>query len=343
MENNRFAEWFRAHRKIALTLKILIYSYLFIVVMFAFTVLVDEGTKSPIFCGKFCHEMAPEYYTFKNSAHSSFDCVECHAQTSDQGYIEYRLVLMKFLVNHFSGAYTNPIKLGHTIPDEACQKCHSTKRQFSPSGDLLVPHDKHLAKGIPCIKCHAGVTHGLIAERGMANKDSYDKWDAALAEKNIKPFYSRPKMQTCLDCHTERKVTTDCKACHKVITLPFSHSNPVWKTTHGKTAKTSSKRCADCHASSDQAPFKFNNVGDVSAEFAQYTNFCYSCHQKRPAGHTADWMKLHRTEAKVKGTKNCSTCHSLNKPSSNNFTETYCNKCHWFSDFNSAISTDVTP
>ena len=256
----------------------------------------------------------------------------CHAQTKDQGYIEYRLILLEFLQNHITGSYEISIKLVNEIPDEACRKCHSSRRQFSPTGDLIIPHDKHKAQGVPCAKCHAGVTHGLIAERGISKKASYDVWNVSKAEENTKPFYSRPKMKICMDCHTERKITTDCKSCHRVITLPFSHSTSSWGTSHGKTAKTNSKRCADCHASSDQAPFTFKSVGDVSAEFAQYTNFCYSCHQKRPAGHTADWLRLHKGKAKEKGMQYCGTCHSL-KSNGNNFAETYCNKCHWFSDF----------
>jgi nitrate/TMAO reductase-like tetraheme cytochrome c subunit len=332
LEHNRFAEWLRSHKKIALALKISLYSFLTIVVMFAFTVIVDEVTKAPAFCGVFCHEMTPEYETFKVSSHNSFDCVDCHNQFPDQSYVGYRLLLVSFVVDHFTG-YETPIKLGHTIPDVMCMKCHSNRRQFSPSGDLLIPHSKHLAKGVPCIQCHKGVTHGLIYERGKNNEETYSFWDTKLAEKNMQPFYTRPKMKECMDCHTQRKVANDCTTCHRVITLPFSHSTAGWGVSHAKAAETSYKDCAKCHATYDQPPFIPKGSENIAGQFAQYTSFCYSCHQKRPAGHTADWMKIHKDKTKEKGMVYCSTCHSLNKTSSNNFAETYCNKCHWFENF----------
>ena len=309
--------------------KILLLSALLLVVFIAGAM---KTTSDSAFCGDICHEMAPEYYTWQVSAHGNMTCISCHSKPDNVSIIDYKFAALSLISDHLTGDYKAPITIKKEIPDQICDECHSNKRNSTPSGDLLIPHDKHEAKGIICSTCHAGVAHGLIAERGKTKAGDFNVWNVSKGEENAKPYYSRPNMSVCMDCHTKRKVTTACKACHTVITLPDSHAVTSWGTSHGMSARTDLKVCANCHSDEQFIP----KAGvDIGAQFAQQTEFCYSCHKKRPQGHTEDWLGMHNRKVEEKGQQNCVVCHSLEKPKEpNNLAPTFCNKCHWFSNFN---------
>ena len=49
----------------------------------------------------------------------------------------------------------------------------------------------------------------------MTFKTDYDKWDSELGVSAMADLkLTRPTMDTCMDCHESRKVTTECQACH---------------------------------------------------------------------------------------------------------------------------------
>lgn len=296
-----------------------------------FTIGLLKFTSTPSFCGSYCHEMLPEFTTWEVTSHSNISCVTCHIKPGAINLITHKMGSMLELVHHVANTYETPIAMKtEKVENEICESCHSENRESTPSGDLIIPHDRHNAKGVMCIACHAGVVHGTIAARGVAeNKDDYETWNVSKAEEQTKLRYTRPRMKTCMNCHIQRKVTTACEACHTVITLPDNHTDPKWKTNHGLTARADYKACAKCHSEEDYV--QTTGGDNVVGEFATKTEFCYSCHNKRPAGHTDMWLAIHKSKVLEKGRQNCIVCHSIEKvkPGSNS-TETYCNKCHWF-------------
>lgn len=314
----------------------------FVLFLAVFTVGALKFTSTPSFCGNYCHEMKPEYTTWEVTSHAQIACVKCHIPPGVVNLIEHKMSAMVQLYQHATGTYERPIEMKDKIDDSVCEQCHSmNNRQVTPSGDLIIPHDRHKAKGIKCVNCHMGVAHGTVAEREVTKVGNFDAWNVAKAEDNTKIRYARPKMKYCMDCHTKRKVTTACEACHTVLTLPDNHNDPNWKTIHGLTARADYKVCAKCHSEEDYVQLTGDNI---VGQFAQHTEFCYSCHKQRPAGHTENWLAIHKNKVLEKGKQNCIVCHDVTKPKpEENITETYCNKCHWFGWFGTEQPGSQTP
>ena len=186
---------------------------------FAFTNRTD-------FCSS-CHEMQPEYRTFQASAHSKIDCVDCHIEPGPINLIKDKVAAMVMVYKHFTKSYDSPIvypvaKKGK-IKNEQCFVCHSENRQDTIPANIIFSHDKHLAKGVNCVDCHSGVAHGKIAERGVSKASviPFDKWTPAISAQQMVPKFSRPTMETCVQCHKQRNQTTSCTTCHNKISKPW--------------------------------------------------------------------------------------------------------------------------
>ncbi len=287
-------------------------------------------TSTPQFCSS-CHEMRPEYVTWKATSHNQVDCVKCHIEPGLDSLVKHKISAMKQLYQHVTGQVPNPIEMPQPIESYVCEQCHSRNRLVNASGDLIIPHNRHLEQEIECVRCHKGVAHGLISEREVTREIPYDDWTVKVASNQTKPKLTRPPMGTCMGCHKERGVTRECSACHKVIRLPDSHEQDNWKVVHGQSARKGYKQCLQCHASDSYIPAMTEQPVKV---VARSTDFCYSCHLQKPENHKVDnWGPTHRYVALEKGKDNCFTCHDVNQPKPDtNVTGTYCNKCHWFPD-----------
>lgn len=269
-----------------------------------------------------CHEMKPEILTWQVSSHSKIACITCHGEkTSD------------FQGKHDSGDFTKPIKISKAIPNSVCEQCHSQNRDTTPAGDLLIPHDKHATAGVTCVKCHSGVVHAKIADRGLTAEgklSNYDNWDLETAKTQATSFYTRPSMWTCINCHKQLKVTRRCRACHTVIPELPSHDNPTWKALHGKTAEANIGECTKCHVTPGLPMFVTPSTGNKAADFARAQEFCSSCHLQRPAMHETSMVAAHPNKVATRGSQNCLTCHDRDQPKlKTKATGTYCNQCHW--------------
>lgn len=271
-------------------------------------------------CGQ-CHAMAPEVATWQLTSHSNFACTTCH-DVSTASFSDTTPAL--------------PIKMKEEISSDTCKQCHSHKRAYTLSGDLVVPHKKHDKVGISCVKCHSGVVHANIAERGItAQKEFSDlsKWDLQLAEKVVTKYYTQPSMWTCIDCHKSMGITRACAACHSEIDGLLSHEAEDWKEVHGKSGRQNIGECTKCHSIPGEQKFVEPSTGDRSADFARANEFCYSCHTEKPESHLGNILSEHPALAKDRGVANCFTCHNKNKPNlEENVTATYCNQCHWFEE-----------
>jgi nitrate/TMAO reductase-like tetraheme cytochrome c subunit len=319
---------------------------LFLAVFFGLSFVGLETTSSSEFCAS-CHEMKPEVYTWKASTHSEVDCTSCHtdpvfkkiAKDKAQGVVEA-------LKKQSSGTSAAPIRMPGEIPDSACESCHDVlKREVSPSGDIIIPHDKHKTKDVECIQCHSGVAHGKIADRKMTFTTDYDKWDskvgtAAMADTK----FIRPDMDTCIECHKARKVTTECTACHTTGMFPKSHNKADFKNvTHGIQAKNDLKDCNVCHKDMSSEPLDdFKEVSTLTKylnknkdtikkkshyDYAKANTYCRDCHSKRPESHGSYFLKEHGALATLDKQK-CLACHEVQRSSNSAISQVACGSCH---------------
>ncbi len=301
-------------------LKLIILISGFILVFGSLTVGGIAYTMRSSFCST-CHEMQPEYATWEASAHSQIGCVDCHIEPGIVNLVKDKLGAMVQVYMHVTKSYASPIEYPATkeIPNTVCLKCHSANRQYSPSGDIIVPHAKHIANGVQCVDCHKGVTHGLVSERGVSKASTipFDKWTAAVGTQEMVPKFSNPRMDTCITCHIKRGVSTNCTACHSEIGIPASHKDQTaWKVSHGKSAETDINTCDKCHSYGFVEPL--GNKKLTVDEYARDNVFCLNCHTKRPPNHgnkdDETWISGHSAVVKSKGIENCLACHDLRPP-----------------------------
>ncbi|PLS04344.1 NapC/NirT family cytochrome c [Neobacillus cucumis] len=326
-------------------IKIMTLTVLFLALFFALGTFGLEASSSSSFCSS-CHEMKPEYYTWKASSHSEVDCVSCHIQPGAKNIAKDKAEGITKIFEKETNSYTAPIQMPKEIPNSACEQCHDmSKRQVTTSGDLIIPHNKHLAKDIKCTQCHSGVAHGKISERNVTFKSDYDKWDTSLGKSMMSDvIFTRPKMETCMECHEAREVSTECKTCHSNGILPKSHQNSNFKTeNHGKLAKKDIKTCNKCHSYMSKtdiegmadvpASQQFLSNGNLKTkqisaqEYAMENTYCQECHTKKPASHVKGYTNLHGAIAKGNKEK-CLACHDYQNTGFNKTKNVTCNSCH---------------
>ncbi|WP_246861244.1 NapC/NirT family cytochrome c [Bacillus sp. REN3] len=325
--------------------KVAALTLLFIVIFFSVGFIGLEGTSSSKFCAS-CHEMKPEYYTWKASSHSEVDCVSCHVDPGLENLAKAKANGAKQAFKSVTKTYTAPIQMPKNIPDSACETCHNmNKREATPTGDLIIPHTKHKEQNITCTECHSGVAHGKIAERKVTFQSDYSKWDEDLGQSMMKdPTFIRPKMETCMDCHAARNVSTACETCHTTKMYPDSHKKPGFKdSTHGTQAAKNMKECNDCHKymSKDEitlfndrpAHSKYIQGEKVAGkkvdvkDYAKENTFCEACHMQRPPSHDKQFIATHGATAK-KSSESCLACHDYQKTGINKTNNVTCSSCH---------------
>lgn len=81
--------------------KILTISLFLIVLFFSLSAVGVETTSSSKFCST-CHEMKPEYYTWKASTHSEVECKNCYIGSGVKDYAKAKANgKMSLLLNNF--------------------------------------------------------------------------------------------------------------------------------------------------------------------------------------------------------------------------------------------------
>jgi nitrate/TMAO reductase-like tetraheme cytochrome c subunit len=292
--------------------------------------------------------MTPEVVTWQISSHSQIRCADCHMEQGVGQIITEKLQGEK------------AFKKANEITDAACVRCHAIEtRNFTLTGDLIIPHALHGEKGVLCVKCHSGVVHGNISGRKVSVGNS-TTWTIEEGKKNMTPEFVRPDMDICVDCHLNppkygvqgvKTVTWACEACHKNINTPKNHRAPNWLRTHGLDAVGQLVGCVDCHdvgiTVSETKPklaadgTKNNKLkkGFLAKDVAWTNEFCIDCHSQKPKDHQnrMSWMPNHKNSAAAKGMKNCVACHTVMKPKAGEALKSpakivACNNCHWFSN-----------
>jgi nitrate/TMAO reductase-like tetraheme cytochrome c subunit len=326
-------------------IKIATMTLLFLVIFFTFSYAGMEGTSSSSFCAT-CHEMKPQFYTWKASNHSEVDCVSCHVEPGLENELKSKAGNVKEVYKKYTETYIAPIRMPREIPDEACEKCHNINtRKFTPSGDLIIPHDKHKTEGISCVQCHSGVAHGKIADRKVTYKSDYGKWNDSQGKYLMSDKkYTRPQMDTCMECHKVRNAPLECKACHQTTMLPDNHQTSQFKLGgHGKIEPSDLPKCDKCHSYMSNESYDFfkedlsytqylnkeqvgTNTTTVSL-YAKTNTFCKDCHGTRPKSHKQKLFHMnHGKLAKEKD--NCYTCHDNRIVSEAPVTNIACASCH---------------
>jgi nitrate/TMAO reductase-like tetraheme cytochrome c subunit len=324
--------------------KILTITLLFLALFFSIGLIGLEATSSSGFCSS-CHEMKPQYFTWKASSHAQVDCVNCHTEPGVKQTTKDKAELIVSALGSKDDSNVAPIRMTKEIPNSTCEKCHNIyNREFSVSGDIIIPHDKHNDEEIECTQCHTGIAHGKITDREMTFKTDYDKWDAELGKAAMADMkFSKPDMDTCIDCHKSRNISTECSTCHSSGMVPESHEVAGFKTkNHGNLAKAELSDCNFCHG--PMSTSKLEGYEDTSTldkylkteskqshkderTYAKENSFCLDCHNKRPESHRDSFFSTHGTRASENEQK-CYTCHDPNRTQPDGNNTVNCISCH---------------
>jgi nitrate/TMAO reductase-like tetraheme cytochrome c subunit len=332
-------------------IKIATLTLLFLVILFFGGFFGLEATSSSKFCSS-CHEMKPQYYTWKASSHSEVDCINCHIEPGAKNYAKAKGNGLVELYKKQTDTYMAPIKMPNLIPDEACESCHNMKyRAVTPSGDIIIPHNKHKTEGIKCVQCHSGTAHGKVSDRKVTYKSDFGKWNEKLGTSLMSETkYIRPQMDTCMECHEARKAPTECKTCHETTMVPKNHKTEEFKAGgHGKIQPSELKKCEQCHSYMSKEKYdlfkedssyinflKKDNTASANrydsnnvtvAQYAKTNTFCKDCHGQKPTSHKqATFITDHGHLSK--NTQKCFVCHDNRSVSDSPVTKVQCGSCH---------------
>lgn len=169
-------------------------------------------------------EMREPMENWRVSTHGRMSCMSCHVHPGFRGAVAFaaRAVPAFYSQLVFGPHETNLLD----APDHtACQKCHTSYRQVSADGDLLIPHRAHVEiLEVDCVVCH----HDLVHTESPAG-------------------FNRPSMRMCLDeCHDGEVAGNECTKCHTRKHVPEDHLAADWLAVHAERVDTI--ECGSCHA-----------------------------------------------------------------------------------------------
>jgi hypothetical protein len=231
------------------------------------------------------------------------DCTDCHTKIdSAASSAERDIPGHDECTNCHDVENTTPTAPGETVK-ETCDFCHlrpsvgtSTVIQpiDIPDPNIKFAHQAHVKAKVECTTCHVDVP-----KKEIATRDDY------------------PTMDRCIDCHQEKKVSTECKTCHYTETngkLQTHYSSGVLKPKrlhvsaihsgdflrqHAVPAQRDKAYCNQCHTQND----------------------CLQCHDgvgRDARYHPGDWISTHPLRAK-KDDFRCESCHNFQQ---------FCLNCH---------------
>jgi len=161
---------------------------------------------------------------WRTSTHARVPCSGCHVDPGVRGFVTFAV---RSIPAFYSQLLTGPSSTNLLqVPDkQACQQCHTSYRQVSASGDLLIPHRAHVeVVKVNCAVCHQNRVH-------TPNELGFNK----------------PEMSMCLNtCHDGTRATNQCDKCHTRKQVPESHKRKDWLEIH--PTMTESVNCGQCHA-----------------------------------------------------------------------------------------------
>lgn len=264
-----------------------------ILVLLATPVFIAVASNST-FCGKGCHNMDPQYQTWKKSSHSQVPCYGCHVdQTIVALFMEKATAGPSGAIHTFITDHEKPINYENLysqehLPSVRCERCHNNdNRKFTFTRGIYMNHEAHKAAEIACAICHNRVAH-----KGAENYEPLKSWPETkeVAKEEGEEMFKYKDFLTmtegCFRCHSGspesrnletlqlikngRKPPTSCATCHTAdFPLPKGHGDADWrtKTGHGALASENMAYCFECH----DAGAKFDNGGKA---------WCTLCHDQ---------------------------------------------------------------
>lgn len=305
-----------------------------------------HATSSSSFCAN-CHSMKPQVLTWEASSHSQVDCVQCHVQPGLENLTKQKVGGIRQLYHTITDNYIAPIRMPSLIPNESCLTCHDMfTRNVSTSGDIIIDHEAHENKDIACVICHDGVAHGKVSEKRVTYKSDYSKWNEMLAKRFMEDTkYTRPQMETCMDCHEVRGAPLTCETCHATSMLPEEHKAKNFiNSGHFKQAKEDLYYCNTCHSyttkkqvegfKGEEAYLSYISGGtqhqmEVTVEkYAKTNDYCKTCHSIRPDSHNEIRFLMNHGLLADGNQDKCLTCHDFRIVSDSPVTFVSCASCH---------------
>jgi hypothetical protein len=208
---------------------------------------------------------------FQHGLHTDMDCADCHTEAPRS-------------MSGIDDLFPTHAQCGdcHDVDsDDGCATCHIGDPDAGPrinSYSKKFDHSAHVDAGVDCATCHTNL-------------------DEPVGDAMLGHF---PEMAECINCHTEKLVTTDCQLCHlpDEDLLPKDHKLE-WLTLHGIDAAESQNSCTMCH-----------DIG----------NDCQACHNGDAVSspHPRNFLSRHGHDAHL-STMRCGVCHEQRD---------FCNECH---------------
>lgn len=209
-----------------------------------------------------CHEMQPEYNTWRRSDHAHVTCLACHLKAGGAaGYLIEEIDALKEVGQQITGSYPKIINrdsyLSQKVMTSAvCERCHNQAKlgRVRFGEDVKVEHQPHLKLGINCQQCHNRVTHK--GARGYNYLDGLRMMDGCM-RCHLPGEGKRVKGATaptdCSVCHSEGWTQTvfgqpkatkadfdNCRACHRL-------RDPSVVSGFAASKMSAVIDCSDCH------------------------------------------------------------------------------------------------
>jgi nitrate/TMAO reductase-like tetraheme cytochrome c subunit len=136
-------------------------------------------TGSPDFCAS-CHVMETRHISWLRSGHAGrATCIECHSDPGLWGEMKAHLNGTRYLYVMLTGEKSGPILKAH-VASATCAQCHAPASLPEAAPARRIAHREHLARGVECTACHAGLVHG-----------------------SLYGHLGQPAIETCAGCHAK--------------------------------------------------------------------------------------------------------------------------------------------
>lgn len=158
--------------------------------------------------------------------------------------------------------------------------------------------------------------------------------------------YTRPQMETCMDCHELRGAPLTCETCHTTSMLPEEHKAEDFIISgHFEQAKDDLYYCNTCHSYTTKNQvdgFKGGKAAYLNyisgeknitkkvtvGEYAKANDYCISCHSQRPETHKDKFFQKNHGYLAERDKERCLTCHDFKITSDAPVTTVACASCH---------------
>ncbi|RLB61727.1 MAG: hypothetical protein DRI90_10700, partial [Deltaproteobacteria bacterium] len=194
-------------------------------------------SSSVAFCGKTCHEpMAPTYTAYRDSAHATVACADCHVSAGVAGFVEAKVSGLREAWGVTGGSYDRPIvaSMDELPPtSDTCSGCHPAPLTLTPEPHRLAvfrPDEANTAEQIELsLKSSASATAtdgniGIDWHHNLDHRITYVALDAELQQipwiqvkrwdGNVTEYRTEDDDITAEQLASLPRHRLDCVTCH---------------------------------------------------------------------------------------------------------------------------------